>query len=69
MYVHMYMYIHRPPDGEECSGRERGECDCGECTCYIQEELLRTVRKYHNCFSPEIIDVFTAAQASVYGSD
>ena len=29
---------------EECSGRSRGECDCGQCTCYIQEELLRIVQ-------------------------
>ena len=29
---------------EECSGRSRGECNCGKCTCYIQEELLRTVQ-------------------------
>ena len=28
---------------EECSGRGRGECDCGQCVCHVQEELLRTV--------------------------
>jgi hypothetical protein len=27
---------------EECSGRKRGECDCGQCACYVQDQLLRT---------------------------
>ena len=29
--------------GLECSGPSRGECDCGTCKCFVQEEHLRTV--------------------------
>jgi hypothetical protein len=30
-------------NGEECSGSSRGDCECGTCNCYVQEELLRTL--------------------------
>ena len=29
--------------GLECSGLSRGVCDCGDCQCFVQEELLSTV--------------------------
>jgi protocadherin alpha len=31
-----------PEGGLECSGAGRGRCNCGDCMCFVQEELLRT---------------------------
>ena len=44
---------------EECSGRERGECDCGKCACYVQDTLLRTVSE-QNTTNKMYLNFFTS---------
>ena len=34
-------------DGLECSGPSHGVCDCGDCQCFIQEELLASVSEIY----------------------
>ena len=36
-------------NNEECSGRKRGECQCGKCVCHVQEDLLIQVLHTLSC--------------------